>query len=126
MACPAYSFVRPMSINRHRAGTNAATTRTATARNATSGPRMWLRTSIRVLDPHDVVEMVRRDLEDVTVFERDHPMPASDRDVVGVPRGEGDLGEHAALVFEHEEHAAGVEEDRLLLPLVVLQRELVP
>src|SRR5436190_21337576 len=83
--------------------------------------------SVRVLEPDDVVEVRRRDLEDVRVLERRHAMHGAGR---VAERGSGAddllLQEGVADGAELELHAPRLDQPRLVLDAVELEAERVP
>src|SRR5207244_2271929 len=69
------------------------------------------RAAVAVLEPDDVVELRSGHLENVAVFERDHPMFVPDRDVVRLALLQADLLEVTLLVLEDEGHCPARDED---------------
>src|SRR3954447_7802863 len=58
-----------------------------------------LGSAIAILQPDDIMELRRRDLDDVAaVFARDHPMPGPGRDVVRVPSPQEGADQDAVLL----------------------------
>src|SRR6266536_5871500 len=82
------------------------------------------RPTVAVLEPHDVLHLGRRDLEHVAVGDGDHPVLHARLDVVAVARLHPVLAQPVALV-EDEDELPRPEVDRLVLALVVLEREAV-
>src|SRR5882672_11443812 len=78
---------------------------------------------VRVLDAHDVVQVIRGHLEDVTVLQRDHPVLAARSDMMRLPRAKRHLLEPAVVALDDEGHDAGLHEDRFFLLIVILQRQ---
>jgi hypothetical protein len=83
------------------------------------------RTAVGVLDPDDVIQVVRGHLEHLTLLESHHTVPTTGGDVVSLTRSDLELAQHSLLVLEDQQHAARIEEEGLVLPLVVLQGQLV-
>src|SRR4051812_2038480 len=98
----------------------------AAARAAGANERLRARAAVAVFEAYDVVELRRRDLEDRRVLERGHPVhrPGDEAE-----RGAGAdlvLGERGAALFaELDLRTAGVDEPRLVLLAVELERERV-
>src|SRR5581483_74728 len=81
--------------------------------------------AVAIFEADDVVQFGRRHLEDVAVFDRRHPVHGFRRDVHAL------AGAHLAfdeltVLLNLEQQLAGVQVDRLVLQVVVLQAERVP
>src|SRR6266550_3236833 len=76
-----------------------------------------------VLDPHDVVQLGRRDLDDLDPLDRLVSMPSADRDVLPFARAQVADGHRSVVALEMKPQPAADDEDRLVLALVVLERE---
>src|SRR5258707_10568630 len=81
------------------------------------------RPAVPVFDPHDVIELGRRLLDDVAVLDARHAVERARCDVEDVARLHLDLAQLAVLVLgpRLEEEAAGLQHDRLVLYAVVLE-----
>src|SRR5207245_9371329 len=80
--------------------------------------------AVAIFEPDDVVELGRRDLEDVDVRRGDHAVNRSRRDVVRVALAHAH-GFHALLRADLEIQLALPHEDGLVLLHVILARELL-
>jgi hypothetical protein len=65
-----------------------------------------------VLDAEDVGGVAARHGDQVGILDGDHAMAGADGDLVELARLERNLARAAAVVLEHEEHAAGADDDR--------------
>src|SRR5690606_20256870 len=93
-------------------------------RPAAARPMLFVRPSVPVLEPDDVVQFRRRYLEDVGVLDCRHPMHGLRGDVHRLARKH--LAPHQpAIDFDLEQQLAGPEIDRLVLLVVVLQAQRV-
>ena len=80
---------------------------------------------VSILEPHHVVQLRRRDLEDVAVFDRRHAVNGLRRDVDALAGQHLALDELAALL-NLEQQLARVQVDRLVLEVVILQAQRWP
>src|SRR2546425_7757142 len=78
---------------------------------------------VAVLEPDDVVQLGRRDLEDVGVVEGRQTMAGPGREVPAIARAEADRPGLLLWLRHLEVHRAGEDADRLVLHAVVLVAE---
>src|SRR4030095_1078823 len=77
---------------------------------------------VAIFQPDDIVELRRGNLEDIAVFDRRHAVNRLGRDVYALAGKHFTFRQPAALV-NLEQQPAGVQVDRLVLDVVVLQAE---
>src|SRR5947199_285332 len=78
---------------------------------------------VAIFEPNDVVQLWRRYLEHVGIFDRDHPVAQARRDVERLAGAQLAAARRRAVGEELEPHAARKDHDRLVLHPVVLERE---
>src|SRR5689334_18369558 len=79
--------------------------------------------TVAIFEPDHVVELGRRDLEDIGVLDRDHAVAQAGRDVEWLVGHQLARARRLAIGEEDQLHPAAQQHDRLVLDAVILQRE---
>src|SRR5690606_34121214 len=95
-------------------------------RNAAAGVTAPLHAAVSVLETDDVVEVGGRGLEDVAVGDGLHPVDGAGGDAEALALADRDLLQLLDGGARPESHLPTEQVDRLVLALVVLEREGVP